>query len=51
MTVECDPYEKPKALLDISPRGLVPGLKLEGSRALSESTVIMEAREQREDAN
>ena len=44
LVVECDPYAKPQALLDVSPRGLVPGLKLDGSRALSESVVIMEVR-------
>ncbi|KAL7006450.1 hypothetical protein EMMF5_004103, partial [Cystobasidiomycetes sp. EMM_F5] len=39
-----DPYEKPKDLLEVSPRGLVPGLKLNESsppRAVSESEIIM----------
>ncbi|KAK0230212.1 glutathione S-transferase [Armillaria fumosa] len=42
---EVDPYQKPKDLLEVSPKGLVPGLKLHSfnpPRALNESTVIME---------
>ncbi|KAK0491563.1 glutathione S-transferase [Armillaria novae-zelandiae] len=42
---EVDPYQKPKDLLEVSPKGLVPGLKLHNfnpPRALNESTVIME---------
>ncbi|KAH7921168.1 glutathione S-transferase [Leucogyrophana mollusca] len=42
---EVDPYKKPQALLDVSPKGLVPALKLNNyspPRALNESTVIME---------
>ncbi|KAI0064996.1 glutathione S-transferase, partial [Artomyces pyxidatus] len=42
---EVDPYKKPKELLEVSPKGLVPGLKLhryDPPRALNESTVIME---------
>jgi len=42
---EVDPYQKPKELLEVSPKGLVPGLKLhsyEPPRAVNESTVIME---------
>ena len=39
--IEVDPYKKPKELLDVNPRGLVPGLK-HGNWALPESTVIME---------
>lgn len=42
---EVDPYKKPKELLDVSPRGLVPGLKLNNfnpPKALNESTVILE---------
>ncbi|KAF5387908.1 hypothetical protein D9615_000819 [Tricholomella constricta] len=41
-----DPYsDKPKELLEVSPKGLVPGLKLnnfDSPRALNESTVILE---------
>ncbi|KAN0085796.1 valine---tRNA ligase [Tylopilus felleus] len=40
-----DPYQKPQALLDHSPKGLVPALKLNNytpPRALNESTVIMD---------
>ncbi|KIO16651.1 hypothetical protein M407DRAFT_33694 [Tulasnella calospora MUT 4182] len=40
--VECDPYKKPKELLDLNPKGLVPALKLSNGRSLAESTVIME---------
>ncbi|KAI0042811.1 glutathione S-transferase [Auriscalpium vulgare] len=42
---EVDPYKKPKDLLDVSPKGLVPGLKLNyfnPPRPLNESTVILE---------
>ncbi|KDQ60352.1 hypothetical protein JAAARDRAFT_77452 [Jaapia argillacea MUCL 33604] len=42
---EVDPYKKPQELLEVSPKGLVLGLKLhkyEPPRALNESTVIME---------
>lgn len=42
---EVDPYKKPKDLLEVSPKGLVPGLKLHPynpPRALNESTVILE---------
>jgi glutathione S-transferase len=42
---EVDPYEKPKDLLELSPKGLVPALKLNEfnpPRSLNESTVILE---------
>ena len=39
--VEVDPYKKPKALLDVNPRGLVPALR-HGDWAAHESTVLME---------
>jgi len=39
---ECDPYKKPKELMEPNPKGLVPTLKLTGGRSLGESTVIME---------
>ena len=42
---EVDPYKKPQDLLEVSPKGLVPGLKMEingQARALNESTVILE---------
>ncbi|KAF8526643.1 glutathione S-transferase [Hysterangium stoloniferum] len=42
---EVDPYKKPQQLLDVSPRGLVPALKLnkyDPPRAINESTVIIE---------
>ncbi|KIY48839.1 hypothetical protein FISHEDRAFT_65593 [Fistulina hepatica ATCC 64428] len=42
---EVDPYKKPQDLLEISPKGLVPGLKLNQyhpPRSLNESTVIVE---------
>ncbi|KJA29581.1 hypothetical protein HYPSUDRAFT_125770 [Hypholoma sublateritium FD-334 SS-4] len=42
---EVDPYKKPKELLDVSPKGLVPGLRFNRyspPRSLNESTVIME---------
>lgn len=43
--VEVDPYKKPKELLELSPKGLVPALRLNKytpPRALNESTVIMD---------
>uniref|UniRef100_A0A0W0F474 GST C-terminal domain-containing protein n=1 Tax=Moniliophthora roreri TaxID=221103 RepID=A0A0W0F474_MONRR len=42
---EVDPYKKPQDLLEVSPKGLVPGLKLNTfnpPKALNESTVILE---------
>ncbi|KAI0674106.1 glutathione S-transferase C-terminal-like protein [Trametes maxima] len=42
---EVDPYKKPAELLELSPKGLVPALKLNNSdppRALNESTIIMD---------
>lgn len=39
--IEVDPYKKPQALLDVNPRGLVPGLR-HGDWACGESTVLME---------
>jgi glutathione S-transferase len=42
---EVDPYKKPAELLEVSPKGLVPALKLHTytpPRALNESTVILE---------
>ncbi|KAI0253405.1 glutathione S-transferase [Lactifluus subvellereus] len=42
---EVDPYKKPEELLEVSPKGLVPGLKLHTfapPRGLNESTVILE---------
>ncbi|KAI0684545.1 glutathione S-transferase [Cytidiella melzeri] len=42
---EIDPYKKPPELLEVSPKGLVPALKLNYTtppRALNESTVILE---------
>ncbi|KIK95835.1 hypothetical protein PAXRUDRAFT_826608 [Paxillus rubicundulus Ve08.2h10] len=42
---EVDPYKKPKELIDLSPKGLVPALRLDNyspPRALNESTVIMD---------
>ncbi|TDL17544.1 thioredoxin-like protein [Rickenella mellea] len=42
---EVDPYQKPADLLEVSPKGLVPGLRLEKfspARSLHESTVILE---------
>ena len=45
LTDEVDPYKKPKELLDLSPKGLVPALRLDDytpPRALNESTVIMD---------
>ena len=44
-TDEVDPYKKPKDLLEVSPKGLVPALKLNDHnppKALNESTVILE---------
>ncbi|KAF7355721.1 Glutathione transferase [Mycena sanguinolenta] len=44
-TDEVDPYKKPADLLEVSPKGLVPGLKLHKytpPRGLNESTVILE---------
>jgi glutathione S-transferase len=43
--LEVDPYKKPKQLLEVSPKGLVPGLKLNSydpPRSLNESTVILD---------
>ncbi|KAF9266111.1 hypothetical protein L218DRAFT_858433 [Marasmius fiardii PR-910] len=42
---EVDPYKKPQDLLEVSPKGLVPGLRFENfnpPKALNESTVILE---------
>lgn len=39
--IEIDPYEKPQALLEVNPRGLVPALR-HGDWGCYESTVIME---------
>lgn len=39
--VEVDPYQKPKLLLDINPRGLVPALR-HGDWGCYESTVLLE---------
>lgn len=42
---EVDPYKKPPELLEVSPKGLVPGLRFNNTtppRALNESTVILE---------
>ncbi|KAJ8087214.1 hypothetical protein PM082_006044 [Marasmius tenuissimus] len=42
---EVDPYKKPQDLLEVSPKGLVPGLKFNNftpPKALNESTVILE---------
>ena len=39
--VEVDPYQKPKALLDVNPLGLVPALR-HGDWACHESTVLVE---------
>ncbi|PPR04652.1 hypothetical protein CVT24_011870 [Panaeolus cyanescens] len=42
---EVDPYKKPKDLLEVSPKGLVPGLRLNHFNpplGLNESTVILE---------
>jgi len=39
--IEVDPYKKPQALLDVNPRGLVPGIR-HGDWGCGESTVLME---------
>ncbi|KAI9719840.1 MAG: Glutathione S-transferase U1 [Chrysothrix sp. TS-e1954] len=39
--IEVDPYAKPQSLLDVNPRGLVPGLR-HGDWGCYESTVLME---------
>lgn len=39
--IEVDPYQKPKSLLEVNPRGLVPALR-DGNWACHESTVLME---------
>ncbi|KAK4993948.1 hypothetical protein LTR50_000163 [Elasticomyces elasticus] len=39
--IEVDPYKKPKSLLDVNPRGLVPALR-HGDWGCYESTVLME---------
>jgi len=42
---EVDPYKKPKELLEVSPKGLVPGIRFNRynpPRSLNESTVIMD---------
>lgn len=39
--IEVDPYKKPQALLDVNPRGLVPGIR-HGEWGCGESTVLME---------
>ena len=42
---EVDPYQKPKELIEVSPKGLVPGLRLDGvqpPRSLNESIVILD---------
>lgn len=39
--VEVDPYKKPQALLDVNPRGLVPGIR-HGDWGCGESSVLME---------
>jgi hypothetical protein len=39
--IEVDPYKKPQALLDVNPRGLVPGIR-HGDWGCGESTVIVE---------
>ncbi|KAF8166990.1 glutathione S-transferase [Pholiota molesta] len=42
---EVDPYKKPKELLEVSPKGLVPGLRFNQynpPRSLNESTVILD---------
>lgn len=42
---EVDPYQKPKELLELSPKGLVPALRLDSytpPRALNESNVILD---------
>ncbi|KAI0330091.1 glutathione S-transferase C-terminal-like protein [Cubamyces sp. BRFM 1775] len=45
MVNEVDPYKKPAELLEVSPKGLVPALRLnrlDPPRSLNESTVIMD---------
>ncbi|EPS94130.1 glutathione S-transferase C-terminal-like protein [Fomitopsis schrenkii] len=45
MVNEVDPYKKPADLLEVSPKGLVPALRLENNsppRAVNESTVILD---------
>ncbi|KAH6719043.1 hypothetical protein DL95DRAFT_385490 [Leptodontidium sp. 2 PMI_412] len=39
--IEVDPYKKPQALLEVNPRGLVPGIR-HGDWGCGESTVLME---------
>jgi glutathione S-transferase len=39
--IEVNPYDKPKSLLDLNPRGLVPTLQYD-NKPLFESTVICE---------
>ncbi|CZR60819.1 related to glutathione transferase omega 1 [Phialocephala subalpina] len=39
--IEVDPYKKPQALLDVNPRGLVPGIR-HGDWGCGESSVLME---------
>lgn len=39
--IEVDPYQKPKSLIEVNPRGLVPAIR-QGDWACYESTVIME---------
>ena len=39
--IEVDPYKKPQALLEVNPRGLVPGIR-HGNWGCGESTVLME---------
>lgn len=39
--IEVDPYKKPKELLEVNPRGLVPGIR-HGDWGCGESTVLME---------
>ncbi|KAL1938825.1 hypothetical protein VTO73DRAFT_11205 [Trametes versicolor] len=44
-TSEVDPYKKPAELLELSPKGLVPALRLDNfdpPRALNESTIIID---------
>lgn len=40
--IEVDPYKKPKSLLDVNPRGLVPAIRHGPTWSTHESTVIME---------
>ncbi|KAI9738543.1 MAG: hypothetical protein M1818_005440 [Claussenomyces sp. TS43310] len=39
--IEVDPYKKPQVLLEVNPRGLVPGIR-HGDWGCGESTVLME---------